>query len=105
MLLSLLMLTGMLAISIVLLLIAHLSRRLGSVTHARPYYIGLYVAAGLYLIAGMLRVAFANNMIPVEMSNNRQFIFLLVDGLPALAITLALGVMWFYWSWLLAERD
>ncbi|MGB1287272.1 MAG: hypothetical protein ACPG7F_12105 [Aggregatilineales bacterium] len=98
-------LMGMLVISIVLMLLARLSQKLGKVTHARPYFIGLYIAAFLFAIGTVLRFFFVNGQLDAGSPDQQAIMVILINGLPALAITIALLVMWFYWSWLLAERD
>lgn len=75
-------------------------------THSRPYYVGLYVAAVLMWSGALVRFLYLVEALAdfPEIVQNSIYVFL-ADGLPALAITLALLVAWYYWSWLLAERD
>jgi len=95
---------GWLAIGWALVVIGLLSRRLGRVTHAKPYYWGAFVAAFLVWLGALVRVfSFAQPDFTLAATN--LWHVLLVDGLPALGMTLGLLVTWYYWSWLLAERD
>ena len=94
------------AIGCAMVVLARLSQRLGSVTHARPYYIGLYVAAVMIWAAMLVRLLFITSPdISLGAANQNLVYTLLSDGLPALSVTLALVITWYYWSWLLAERD
>lgn len=87
------------ALGFALLVLARLSRRLGQVTKARPYYRGLYLAALVLWGGAAGRLAFTAEM------NDNILVTLVNDGLPALGVTLGLAVAWYYWSWLLTERD
>lgn len=92
---------GWFAVGVALAVLGRLSARLGKVTHSRAYYLGLYMAAGL-VWAGIVA-----RMIYISFGHNEWFTLfvLLADGLPAVGVTLGLLVAWYYWSWLLAERD
>jgi hypothetical protein len=80
-----------------------LSRKLGIATRAKPYYLGFFAAAGLMLISGGARFLYA--LLPIDAGSVADILrLLLLDGLPALAATLAVILAWRYWSWLLAER-
>jgi hypothetical protein len=96
---------GLLAVAVMLFVLAHLSQRLGIVTHARPYYRGLYLAAMLVGIGLLARLYYLTNHEPSGALNQNVVYIILCDGLPALGVTLGLLVTWYYWSWLLAERD
>jgi hypothetical protein len=87
-------------------LLGRLSQRMGTMTHARPYYVGFYLAAVFMWGGAFMRLLDVTNSLAVfpEIVQNSIYV-LLADGLPALAITIALLVAWYYWSWLLAERD
>lgn len=99
-------LTGLLAIAVALVVFARLSQRLGSVTHVRPYFVGLYIAASLILIGVVSRLIYLINALSISVAPPQDWLYIvLCDGLPALGITIALPIIWFYWSWLLAERD
>ncbi len=94
-------LLGPLSLVILLLVVGLLSKRLGEQTHAKPYYLGFYVAALLVLISAAARIL--DNALDVPADDLRWII--VEDGLPALALTIGILIAWRYWSWLLAERD
>lgn len=80
-----------------------LSRKLGIATRAKPYYIGFFVAAFLMVINGGARFLYA--LFPIQTGSMADSLrVFLLNGLPALAATLAVILAWRYWSWLLAER-
>ena len=85
-----------------------LSRRLGAVTKMRPYYRGLYVAAGLAAIAicaHFLRTTSLLNPSALPEVLNSEFFYVLAYDLPlALAATLGLTVVLKYWLWLFREH-
>lgn len=97
---------GYVGISVALLIVARLSQKLGAVTRARPYYVGFYMCVVLIWLGIGTRVFLSLSPLASfqEMNQNTLYV-LLVDGLPALAITIALAIAWYYWSWLIAERD
>lgn len=96
---------GYVGIAAALFLLAQLSRRLGSVTRVRPYYLGIYCAAIVVCASAVVRIIFTIQDVDIEdMYRNLRFV-LLTDGLIALGVTVALILGWYYWSWLLAERD
>lgn len=103
---SLFGLLGTLGILVVLVVMGLLSRRLGLATRARPYYLGFFAAAGLN---GISLIAHLINLISGAIGagglpDDAGWV-LVINGLPALAVTLGLYSAWRYWSWLLAERD
>lgn len=99
-------LVGLVAIGVALVVLGRLSQRLGRVTHARPYYVGLYLAAACVWGGAIVRLYFITRIQPALDAPESQFLYtLLGDGLPAIGLTLGLLVTWYYWSWLLAERD
>ena len=99
-------LLGQFAIGLSLIVLAHLSYRLGHVTHARSYFIGHYVATGLIWLGLAVRFYFITQGTGSLRAPEMQVLYTLItDGLPALGVTLGLVVTWYYWSWLLAERD
>ena len=103
---ALLSIPGAAGIGVMLLALAVLSRRLGAATHARPLYLGFIVAAGLLFVSSGLHAA--NEVLqfaPADVAQAGIGWVLVLDGLPALGITLGLLLAWHYWSWLLAERD
>lgn len=93
---------GHAAVALSLAWLALLSRRLGRVTRARPYYIGLLVAAGC--VGGSAVVRLVNDVRGVDTGHWVGWA-LIYNGLPALGLTIAVYFAWRYWSWLFAERD
>ena len=94
-------LIGTLAMGMMLLILARLSRRLGHITHAKRYYWGQYIGSlCLFVGAG---VDFWGRINPNAMPTGLWV--LLAKGLPAIGFTLGLIATWYYWSWLLAERN
>jgi type III secretory pathway component EscT len=92
-------LLGPISLALMLMVLGLLSRRLGRATHARPYYFGFFVAGALVAAAALVRAA--SLIAPDEPADWT----VLYNGLLALGITLGLLFTWYYWSWLLAERD
>lgn len=93
---------GQLGIVFALVVVSQLSKRLGKMTHAKPYYRGFYAAAALLTLSAAAR--FVNETFLHH--DPRQPLWILInDAVPAFALTLGVGVAWRYWSWLLAERD
>jgi hypothetical protein len=101
---SLLSLFGPISISIMLVTMGLLSRRLGRVTSAAPHYIGFFIAAVLVGIGVATRfiALIAGSGAP---SNDNIIWLTLHSGIPTIGVTLGAIVAWRYWSWLLAERD
>jgi hypothetical protein len=100
--LSLLALIEPVALATSLIVLGHLSRRLGKYTHDKPVFRWLYAAAGLMFISllGRLLLMLGGMALPV-----RDLAEVLIYALlPALAMTIGLAALWRYWSWLLAER-
>lgn len=99
-------LLGQVAIGVALIVLGRLSQRLGKVTHARPYFLGNYIAALLIWLGTLSRFDFiTRGQSYLAASDDNLVYILLIDGLPAIGVTLGLMVTWYYWSWLLAERD
>lgn len=95
---------GPLSIATALLVMGLLSRKLGRVTKAAPYYLGFFVAAFLVGVSVFVRIILLTGSTSIGLQNHTLKI-LLVNGLPAVGVTLGVSVAWRYWSWLLAERD
>lgn len=94
------------AMGIALIILAQLSKRLGSVTHAGAYYRGYYIAVALIWGGLLTRLLFITRGQAFLQATNIKLVYTLMsDGLPAIGITIGLIVTWHYWSWLLAERD
>jgi hypothetical protein len=103
---GLLGLLGPVAITVALITVAQLSKRIGSVTRTPHYYLGLYMAAALMGIstgARMLNIG-RGPAAAASLGSDPTWVLLYV-GLPTLALTIAVIVAWRYWSWLLAERS
>lgn len=99
-------LVGYVAMGVALIVLAQLSKRLGDVTHARPYYRAYYLAVALIWGGMVIRLLFiTRGQSFLDASNIKLGYTLVSDGLPAVGITIGLIVTWHYWSWLLAERD
>lgn len=81
-----------------------LSRKLGLVTHAPPYYLGFFVAAGASFIAAIIRFIDIQ-LTQSNSSYDNTVLVLSFNALSAISVTLALIVAWRYWSWLFVERD
>ncbi|MCU0499565.1 MAG: hypothetical protein MUF87_19620 [Anaerolineae bacterium] len=93
--LDVLALIAPMSIAFALIILGLLSRKLGRVTHARPYYGAFFVASAL--IGAAILVRWLTE--PLELW---MFVY---NGLLALGVTLGVLAAWRYWSWLLAERD
>lgn len=95
-------LLGPFAVTVMLLVLGLICRRFGQATGAAPYYLGLFVGAALMGVSLLIRVVtLATNGVQAQ----DTLTVLLVDGLPALGLTLAVAAAWRYWSWLLADRE
>jgi len=103
---SILSLFGNISIGVAMVILARLSQRLGHVTHARHHHIWLYVAAILTWLGAFIQAFMLGQGIDGRLQLQQDIGWvLLIKGLPALGITIAIVVVWYYWSWLLAERD
>jgi hypothetical protein len=99
-------LLGQIAIGFALVVLARLSQRLGHFAHARPYYMGHYIAAVCIWSGALARFYFITRETEsLRALSNTSLYILGVEGLPAIGVTIGLVVTWYYWSWLLAERD
>jgi hypothetical protein len=98
------------AIGVALVVMALLSKKLGSATQTPPYYVGFYVSALLVLGGVVVRLldfiwAQADVLALREGRPDAVLRVLLYNGLPAFGVTIGVIVAWRYWSWLLAERN
>lgn len=93
-----------LAVLVMILTLAFLSRRLGRVTQAKPYYWGFFVAAVFVVLAAAARGYILWLEHSRELYDNTVWT-LVYNGLMAAGVITALFSAWRYWSWLLAERD
>jgi hypothetical protein len=99
-------LLGPLSVAVLLGLLGRLSKKLGSVTQAAPYYYFFYIASALTLISLAARLWNIMRGVTIDLSLDDHLVWvLLYNGLPALAVTLGIIAAWRYWSWLLAERS
>lgn len=99
-------LLGSSGVAVLLVALGLISRRLGLATRAKPYFYGLFAAAGLLLISVAVQALNLLLGLATRAEQAASYAWVLaINGLPALAFTLALYVAWRYWSWLLAERD
>jgi len=99
---------GLLSIIYAFYIMANLSQRYGQVIRLPPYYRGLYVAmclVGIAFVSHLLRDSIILTREQGPPLLNDAWFYLLAHYLPlVLAITLAVGVSWRYWSWLLKEQ-
>ena len=101
---------GLASVIFTLVILARFGRKLGAVTKMRPFYYGYYVAIGclcLALLAHLIRASVfwaPVAMVPAVLTD--PIFYLLLHHLPmAIAMSISLGVTWYYWSWLLKERS
>ncbi|NWF70213.1 MAG: hypothetical protein HXY40_14095 [Chloroflexi bacterium] len=98
-------LIGPVSLVLLLLLLAHLSRRLGRATQAPAYYRLFYLAALLVLVGVLARLWNILTGVTINLTAEDNLVWvLLYNGAPAAGLTLGLVTTWRYWSWLLAER-
>ena len=101
---------GLASLIYALAILAGFSRKLGAVTKMRPLYRGYYVAigfVGLALITHFLRTSVfwaPAQAIPVVLRSQTFYLFMYYLPL-AIGTSLALAITWYYWSWLLKERQ
>ncbi len=97
---------GLVSVSIALVILGQLSRRLGNVTGSRKRFRWFYVAALLVGAGAIMRYYIQTVLQAMPEAPSAKVVYTIIsDGLPAIGITLGLVVTWYYWSWLLAERD
>jgi high-affinity Fe2+/Pb2+ permease len=87
-------LAGPLSLIVALFVIALLSQRLGTITKRARHYRWLFAAIALVLGALITRLSIYDAAIDSVYSL-----------LMAFALTIGVGVAWFYWGWLLNERQ
>ena len=96
-------LVGLFSIAVALVVLGLLSKRLGQVTRAPHYYLGLWLSAALLIVSLVYRlVNLLQSHIPLPDDPSAVILYI---GLPAFALTISLIIAWRYWSWLLAERS
>jgi hypothetical protein len=100
---------GLASLIYALAILAQFGRKLGAVTKMRPLYRGYYVAVacvGMALVIHFIRasVFWAPSQTTPSVLNSPVF-YLFLYHLPlAIGLSLALGITWIYWSWLLKEH-
>ena len=100
---------SLLAVIYIFYILANLSRRYGQVIRLPPYYRGFYLAMGLIglsFISHLIQdsVTSAPDQAPSLLSNDWFYLFTYYLPL-AVAVTLAIGIAWRYWSWILKEQE
>lgn len=96
----------LLAVAVAVASLGRLSQRMSHVTQTPPYYYGLYLASVFIWAASLVTWGLQSGVLanlPEIVQNSLQVV--IADMLAALGITLALPIAWYYWSWLLSERD
>lgn len=91
--------SGLVAVTGMLYILAALSRRLGAVTKMKPYYRGFYVA-----MVGVI-IAIVSTLLRQPDDQSDLSIYILVYYLPLiLSGAISLVVAYRYWGWLFRER-
>ncbi len=91
--------SGLVAVTVMLYILAALSRRLGAVTKMKPYYRGFYVA-----MAGVV-IAMVSTLLRQLDVRSDLSLYILVYYLPLiLSGVVSLVVAYRYWGWLFRER-
>jgi hypothetical protein len=99
-------LVGMTSIFVAFIVMALLSKRLGTVTRTKPYYLGFYAAALLMGVSIVVRVMSDPASLSHETVLQQDSTIVIFYGvLPAISLTLGVIIAWRYWSWLFAERN
>jgi hypothetical protein len=96
----------LLAVAAAVALLGRLSQRMSHVMQTPPYYYGLYLASVFIVASAGLTFALRAGILadfPEIVQNSLQVV--IADALAALGITITLPIAWYYWSWLLSERD
>jgi hypothetical protein len=100
--------SSLLALIYTFYILAHLSRRYGQVIKLPRYYRSYYVSTGLVclaLVSHLMKDSLINAGQQGPALLNNDWFYLLTYYLPmAVAVTIALGVAWRYWGWLLREQ-
>jgi len=101
---------GLVSIIYAFAILAQFGRKLGAVTKMRPLYKGYYFAiacVGLALITRFLRTSVfwaPPQAIPPILSSPAFYLGFYCLPL-VIGLSLALAITWYYWSWLLKERQ
>ncbi len=97
---------GPLSVTVVLLVLAELSRRLGAVLKIPPWHRGFYLAASLSTISIVVRL-FSLSLSEQEFStqNGDDMLSLVYTLALASGVCLGLIITWRYWGWLVYASD
>jgi hypothetical protein len=100
---------GLLAVIYSFYILANLSRRYGEVIRLPPYYRGFYIGMGLICVSFISHLTRDTVMLdPAQGPSllNSDAFYMFTYYLPlTLAVTIALGVAWRYWRWILKEQE
>ncbi len=100
---------GIMSVFILLVILAKLSERLGSVERMSPLYRYYYIALiflGIACVTNLL--AASANLIFVNPSDwlNSPWVLLLAHYIPmTIGLTIGLVITWRYWSWLIIKSN
>lgn len=97
---------GPLSVTIMLIVLSELSRRLGAVLKKAAWYRGYYVAAALTLMSslvGLYSLGISSDAFHVDEGDN--LISLLYTTPLASGVCLGLIITWRYWGWLVYASD
>lgn len=99
---------GLAGVLYAMMILMELSKRLGQVTRARPYYRLFHVASALTALAIGSRIFWALGAIapgfgPAWLHQSRSFYTLTYHIPLAMGVTISLVVTWRYWGWLVKE--
>lgn len=95
---SLIGLIGPISLIVALLLLIHLSRRLGKALKRRKWYRLLYISVLLIALGIVFRALILTQTISDDKDNALLYLLPIAGGL-----IIAVIVVWRYWSWLLNE--
>ena len=107
-LISVIGMTGLVAMGFVFLILARLTQKWEVVTKIRSYYHMFYVAAvmvGIAVVVRLLRIGYLEAKTgPQFLLEPQSWFYLLFYYIPlAASVTISLGVTWKSWGWLLGE--
>jgi hypothetical protein len=100
-------LLGLLAVVYLCVLFSNFSRRLSAVTKMKDYYRWFRLASGLTAVAATSQVIRATAALAQEAPAFllAPWFALLSFHVPlVIGVTLALGLVWYYWGWILKEK-
>ena len=94
------------AVTLLLLVLALLSKRLGAVTHRSRVYRWLYVAAFLASFSAVTRIWSLTLSEDDFVAISGNVMALVFYALPlALSVSIGVLVSWRYWGWLIYTKD